>query len=181
MTVELRVRPFLRDVRRDFRRVRGTITPRVEATAIGRAMNKTRTISARTLARQKGIKVGLVRRRLKVIRPRRGSKRPRGRLVALQERILGESMGNPIATRSGARIGRQRFPGAFVAEMPGGKRIAARRVGSSRLPIRQVGVELRPEIEQVVPRALNLEGRREFVRQFEHGMRRALRRGRGAR
>lgn len=132
---------------------------RAQIRAINRGIRSARTVGAREVARDLGLRVGDARDRLELTTARPG--RPEGRIAASRKRIPlirfkgtsgpEPSRGKGKGVRSGLKGGTKRIVDAFIATMRSGHRGVYRRRGRGRLPI----VELKgPSIFEVATKKI---------------------------
>lgn len=145
--------------------VQRRIVPQVTMRALNTALSRYHTAAARSIAKSVGLRVGLVKARL---RPKKAHRNDlRARLTALLLRVLARHLGDPKETKSGAKAGKFQFPGAFVATMKSGKELVMKRVQRSRLPIQEQGVPLNPPAQQVLRRELTNTATPAFLKEFQ--------------
>ena len=156
--------------------------PAAAATGLNLAVRKTKTAAVREVANKTGIKQKIIRARIKA---RKVRLRDRHRRV-LQASVTGALMkvraaalGEPQKTKTGARVGRHRFEGAFVAtsKRRGGSAIF-RRKASTRLPLSEQGIEIRRVADTAIRRHLRTTGRQTFEKEFRRQMARRFKTGR---
>lgn len=174
MTVAVRVRVNDRAMRRDLRRVRGSIVPRVTARALNRAARSTRTQATREIGREFRIKAKLIRDRIALGRAvfRDLTARIFAIIAPLPMILL-----NPRQTRSGvsARGGHQ-VPGGFIARMPSGHRGVFKRQSRRRLPIVEQKIDITERAIQIFEKLIHGFTRAKFIEEFERDLARRLRR-----
>ncbi|MCD6527006.1 MAG: hypothetical protein J7K75_08475 [Desulfuromonas sp.] len=74
-------------------------------------------------------------------------------------------------TKSGVRVGKRYYPGAFVADVYGtGKPGVWKRLGRKRLPLIKMMVPVQPEAAHIVPKYVG-EAAAIFEQRFEHDLR----------
>ena len=169
MTIEFRIGVDIADLRSFTNRIKAE-SPRLARLAINKALAHSRTVAARKLAAVKGMPVNAVRKRMKVTKA--NNRGHGGRLTVLQQRVLASSIGKVAQVKRGEasgtpKAGSRRFPGAFIATMPGGHTSIFKRVGRPRLPIKEQGIPLLPEAETIVPDIIRRDGERVFRAEYE--------------
>lgn len=186
----------VKEIRRDLKRIRKDLTPKLERRALNHAARKANTEIRRTMAARTGIKQRLIGRRIKV-RLIRGAGPQVARLVILTRPMPIARLGRPSQTKQGAKVARAVVPGAFVARLKSGhlgiferKQKKSRRVGPGArsrphdryaLPIKEVTIPIDPPFYKIANRAVFGTAAREFVKEFERLARRAFRGRAGSR
>lgn len=154
-----------------------TVTPKRFTTAALRALKKgtrsAHTDSARTVARDTGLKVGDVRRRLRRIEPngRTLSGKILGSFRRLSLILFGAKGPEPSRGRGRvtARVGGKRaaVPGAFIATMQTGLRRVFKRRGRRRLPIKELRGPSVGRVLDLHKDGIMFRGTRVFLAEFD--------------
>lgn len=140
--------------------------PLVTMRALNTAMARYKTAASRQLAGSTGIKVGIIKGRLKTRKANKA--RLTANVNALLLRVLSRHLGKPRETKSGAKVGKFQFPGAFVETMPrGGKELALKRKGNARLPIQEQGVVIDPPFRSVMGATQRSTATPTFLKEFQ--------------
>lgn len=174
MTFKSSVRVDDRAMRRDLRRVKKTVARRATYQALNRAGSRSRTATARAVSKATGIKQSVIRGRLKLTRASR--RRLRATLTALLLGVRAGDVGKARQNARGVKVARRQFDGAFVADLGSKKGAVMRRKGAARLPIRHERIEISQDAQREALKAINTVGAKEFVRECERLLARALRR-----
>lgn len=157
---------------------------KAQSMALNKTMPKVMTSARRDASSATGIQQ-------KVIRPRF---RFKGRLKATADRleaviildarpIPAHHIGAARQNRSGVKVGKKQFPGAFLAPAMGSsktmvferygqprKMTAGNYVGQRKQPIRRIGVSIEKEAEAATRKALNTIGVLEYPRELERAI-----------
>lgn len=117
-----------------------------------RALNKTalwlKLQAAKEISEEKQIKLTVIRKKLRIVKARAGSLEVliKANLYAVKAHLLG----NMKQTRTGTKVGKHQFIGAFIATMPTGHRGIFNRKGRTALPIQEVKLPLEPEASKII-------------------------------
>ena len=139
--------------------------PKVTMRALNTAAARYQVAAARKIAMTKGLRVGLVKKRLRVRKARKNDLN--SRVTGLLLRVLAKNLGKPRQTKTGAKVGKFIFPGAFVQTMPSGKELALKRLGAKRLPIREEGVEIDPPARSILAGEMTQTATPTFMKEFQ--------------
>ncbi len=149
--------------------------------ALKRATKSAATLANRVVAKDMGLKVGAVRKRIKVIEPRGsnliGMLRADPRRIPLIEfRAKGpepsRGRGSGVTARIGGRSGRIRS--AFISTMPSGRRGVFKRTGKRRLPIRELKGPSVGRVMDEHTREITARGQQVFETEFDRLLERIL-------
>ena len=163
------------------------ISERVMRPEAAKAMNRTMTFIRREAssqaARETGVSVGTLRRRIKAIKNRRSSARNLNATGFIGEVPVVVSRATPKPkgyARGGVKYktlpGESQNPSAFFGVMPEGKKSAFARKGPSRLPIQEESMNVGPYLRSAVNSVLGESAGREFNGIFYENMRKRLER-----
>ncbi|MDE5064336.1 phage tail protein [Wolbachia endosymbiont of Drosophila tristis] len=141
---------------------------KVEKAAV-RALNKTalwlKTQAAQEISEEKKIKLTVMRKRLRIFKAKTS------RLDVLMRANLYDirvsAIGKMRQTRKGAKVGKHKFIGGFMATMPRGNSGVFRREGRTALPIQEVKLGLEPEASKIIKELVNYETEGIFEKYFE--------------
>jgi hypothetical protein len=147
-------------------------------TAAMRAINKTalwvQSKNAREISEKKKIQLKLIRQKLKVVKSNRYVLR--AFIIANLYGIKASKLGHPKQSAAGASVGKQQFPGAFIAKMPKSEHVGIyKRKTTKRLPIQEQYVQLNPEASQIIRQTIENEASHIFRKYFDHEVEHAAR------
>jgi hypothetical protein len=146
--------------------------------ALNRSIASARTLAVKVVRQDMGLKAGVVRDRITVIKAT--ASRQIARLAATTERTPLINFNAKALKRGGVKAklpspGKGRYPNAFIAKMPSGHIGVYQRAGKPRLPI----YELRgPSVAQSVTRHaddINAKAAEVFQKNFDHEVQYRLR------
>ena len=141
-------------------------------TAAVRALNKTarwmRTHVTRQTAQSLNVRVGTIRKNLILLRARASHPQSGVAMGSKAGVIKATELGSPRQNRSGTRVGKRQFDGAFIATMPTGHRGVFRRKSKSRLPIQEVQLVTTGRIAKAMEQLADRQAMARFERLFEH-------------
>jgi hypothetical protein len=147
------------------------IFPDQIATAAMRSINKTavwvRTTSAKQIAKEKLLKLKLVRNRIKITKAT--SKNLQARVVANLKGVRAKDIGAMRQKVIGAMAGKHMFPGAFIAQMPVSNHIGIfKRKTASRLPIAEQYLSIYKEASALIEKLVDEKTADRFEHYFRH-------------
>ena len=140
-----------------------------------RALNKTarwmRTQVSRETAQSLKIKVGSVRKSLRL--QRANTTRPEAGVgLPLKAGVMkAVNLGSAQQTTKGVRVGRYAWPGAFMATMPSGHKGVFKRKGKSRLPIREMHIVMTGRMAKAMELLAQGPALQRFEQLFEQELR----------
>ncbi len=129
-----------------------------------RALNKTalwlKSQAAKEISKEKQIKLTVMRKRLRIIKARTSMLEVliKANLYA----VKASSTGKMRQTRTGIKVGKHQFIGAFIATMPDGHRGVFKREGKAALPIKEIKLPLEPEALKIISELVNYEVEKVF-------------------
>ena len=164
-----------RRLRRSLRRLQDREIQAATVQALNRTAPTLRTAISRGVAQETGFPVGVIRRRIKLIRARLGN------LAAVLDTLV---LPIPLilarrvrdTRRRGVRSAAANVNEGFIATMPRGHRGVYVRRGKARLPIDEIKVSISDIVDEVGDEVLERRGPAEFQKNFDNQIRRRLRR-----
>ncbi len=171
MSIAIRTRGDFRAVWRDQRKIQNKIIPRTQARALKATGRRVTTRSVRELAARVGVKQKLLRSRFRFAIGATG-RRVRAAMVVLIWHVPAIKLGNVRQKRGAVTAGRHRWPGAWLGTLKYGEGVFKSTAGD----IDSQGVPIAAAVDAIVPRQLNGEGARFYVRELERLLARALNR-----
>lgn len=154
------------------------VMKKAQTMALNKTMAKVKTGTIRDTAKAVGIKQKFVRQRVYF------KGRLRARTKSLEAVLLVKHPGIPITeignvvstlrtrrSAGGLKVGKHRFPNAFVQQVASGKWLAFQRKGRSRYPIEELRIQLIPHANRSAQNALVRIGKREYPVELNRAMR----------
>jgi hypothetical protein len=129
------------------------LAPREVNRALKRAINQTvratATLSSRSIARDVGIKVGLIRKRMYLVK---AVKNPRAKISLLLYPIPAILAGKPTQDAGGVSVAGRRYPGAFIRyakrERGQSRSLIFTRLTDGRYPLREMRIPIADETDR---------------------------------
>lgn len=168
----------VKEIKRDLKRIKRDITPKLEQRAINFAIRRGNTDIRRRASAALGIGQKALKRRIKI---RKAKLNGSGLVVVLVKPILVSTLGKSRQTRQGVSVARAVYPGSFKAVTRRGFDGVFERITKSRYPIKPVTIPVDPILTNKARQSVFNYMPGEFVREFERIARVALRGKSGSR
>jgi len=157
-------------------RLQKTLVPTATITALNKTGTRIKTNVVRNLSTRTGIQQKILRKRIRIYKARRN----RAVLTVwfgsydITYASFTSKRSAVKTTKTGIRIGRRQFPGAFRATMKSGHTDYYQRTGKARLPIKKAAVSIEHDANAVMSKTRVFFAPIEFKKQFHYELNRRL-------
>lgn len=166
MSLAIDVKSDIKSLIKKLNKFERQVIPLATVSALNKTATQARTAVVREIAKEKGVQVKLIRGRVRLFRANRRNQVALLKINAHGFRAV--DLGVPRQTKTGTRVKKHNFPGAFIATMPRGHTGVFKRKGRSRLPITEKRISLLPEAHEIANRNVNRLVKQKFPIIFVH-------------